>query len=66
MTGTKKTRLGADGAVTSDVEVSGSKADLHSYLLKEKQIVGWPKPYLDVPDRKWSDQRLVRSVGYNL
>ena len=40
--------LGADGAVTSDVEVSGSKADLHSYLLKEKQIVGWPKPYLDV------------------
>lgn len=31
--------IGADGAVTSDVEVSGSKADLHSYLLKEKQIV---------------------------
>ena len=34
---------GADGAVSSDVEISGSKADLHRYLVGEKKIVRSPK-----------------------
>lgn len=34
---------GSDGAVSSEVEISGSKADLHRYLVGEKKIVRSPK-----------------------
>lgn len=39
--------IGADGAVSSEVEISGSKADLHRYLVGEKKIAAIEPGFVD-------------------
>eukprot|EP00435_Cladocopium_sp_Y103_P042080 s1622_g11.t1 len=39
--------IGADGAVSSEVDISGSKADLHRYLVGEKQIAAIEPRFMD-------------------